>query len=69
MIFDAPSAISTQMPRFTPPMHLAAAGGKLKAVDRSFDTTSRDGGILIEFRPLKGSALVSALSIVSLDPH
>jgi beta-galactosidase len=43
----------------------AAAGGKLKAVDRSFDTAAKDGGILIEFRPLKGNALVSALSIVS----
>jgi beta-galactosidase len=47
----------------------AAAGGKLKAVDRSFDTTSRDGGILIEFHPLKGNALVSALSIASIEPH
>jgi beta-galactosidase len=47
----------------------AAAGGKLKAVDRFFDTTSRDGAILIEFHPLKGSALVSALSIASPDPH
>src|SRR5882762_2774695 len=45
----------------------ASAGGKLKAVDRSFDTTSADGGILIEFRPLKGNALVSALSIASSD--
>jgi beta-galactosidase len=47
----------------------AAAGGKLKAVDRSFDTTSRDNGILIEFRPLKGKALVSALIIAPVDPH
>ena len=47
----------------------AAAGGKLKAVDRAFDTTSRDGGILIEFSPLIGKALVSALSIESLDLH
>jgi beta-galactosidase len=47
----------------------AAAGGKLKAVDRSFDATSRDGAILIEFHPLKGNALVSALSIASLEPH
>src|ERR1700676_1368559 len=44
----------------------AAAGGKLKAVDRSFDTTSRDNGILIEFHSLKGSALVSALSLAPL---
>jgi beta-galactosidase len=45
----------------------AAAGGKLKGVDRVFDVTSRDGDILIEFRPLKGGALVSALSITPLD--
>jgi len=31
----------------------AAAGGKLKGVDRVFDTASRDDGIVIEFRPLK----------------
>jgi beta-galactosidase len=48
----------------------AAAGGKLKGVDRVFDVTSRDGEILIEFRPLKGgAALVSALSIIPLDRH
>ncbi len=41
----------------------AAAGGKLKAVDRSFEATSRDGAILIDFHPLKGGALVSALAI------
>ena len=46
----------------------ASAGGTLKGVDRSFETTSRDSGILIEFRPVKGNALVSALSITSLDP-
>src|SRR5450631_385347 len=43
----------------------ASAGGKLKGVDRSFEATSR-GDILIEFRPVKGDALVSALSITSL---
>jgi beta-galactosidase len=47
----------------------AAAGGKLKPVDRAFDATSRDGAILIEFHPLKGNALVSALSIASLESH
>ena len=45
----------------------ASAGGKLKGVDRSFETISRGGGIVIEFRPTKGNALVSALSITSLD--
>jgi beta-galactosidase len=47
----------------------AAAGGKLQGVDRSFDTISQDGEILIDFRPLKGDALVSALAITSLDSH
>jgi beta-galactosidase len=46
----------------------ASAGGKLKGVDRSFEATSR-GDILIEFRPVKGDALVSALSITSLGQH
>ena len=45
----------------------AAAGGKLKGVDRVFDADSRGGEILIEFRPLQGRALVSALSITPLD--
>jgi beta-galactosidase len=43
----------------------AAAGGALKGIDRTFETTSRDSGVVIEFRPVKGSALVSALSITS----
>jgi beta-galactosidase len=47
----------------------ASAGGALKGVDRTFGTTSRDSGIVIEFRPVKGSALVSALSITSLEQH
>jgi beta-galactosidase len=47
----------------------ASAGGKLTGVDRTFETTSRDSGIVIEFRPVKGNALVSALSITSLEHH
>jgi beta-galactosidase len=45
----------------------AAAGGKLKSVDRSFEARTSDGALLIAFRPLKGKALVSALSITPLD--
>ena len=45
----------------------AAAGGKLKAVDRSVDATSRDGAILIEFHSVKRAALVSALSMARVD--
>jgi beta-galactosidase len=46
---------------------VAAAGGPLKGVDRAFDWTSRGDTLSIEFVPLKGAALVSALSIESLD--
>jgi beta-galactosidase len=45
----------------------AAAGGKLKGVERSFEATTSDGNLVIAFRPLKGSALVSALSIAPLE--
>jgi beta-galactosidase len=44
----------------------AAAGGSLKSVDRSFDVSARDGAVAIAFRPVKGKALVSAISIVPL---
>jgi beta-galactosidase len=64
--FDVRANGKIVLPRFDV---FAAAGGKLKAVDRSFDTASQDGGILIEFRPLKGKALVSALSIEPLRPN
>jgi beta-galactosidase len=47
----------------------AAAGGKLKGVVRSFDAMSRDDGLLIEFRPKIGNALVTALSIAPIDRH
>ena len=40
-----------------------AAGGKLKGVTRSFEGTAKDGALEIEFKPVKGQALVSALSI------
>jgi beta-galactosidase len=47
----------------------SAAGGSLKGIDRTFDWTSRDDAMLIEFVPLRGAALVSALSIESVDRH
>jgi beta-galactosidase len=47
----------------------SAAGGSLKGIDRAFDLTSRDNTMLIEFVPLRGAALVSALSIESVDRH
>ena len=47
----------------------AAAGGKLKSVERSFDATAKDGYLVIAFRPARGQALVSSLSIEPLGQH
>jgi beta-galactosidase len=44
-----------------------AAGGKLRAVDKSFQAKAQEGALLIEFRPVKGAALVSALSITPVE--
>jgi beta-galactosidase len=48
---------------------LATAGGKLKGVDRAFDAAVSDGVLVLAFRPRRGKALVSALSITPLEPH
>jgi beta-galactosidase len=45
----------------------AAAGGKLKAVDRSVPAKAQDGALLIELQPVRGQALVSALSIAPAE--
>jgi beta-galactosidase len=45
----------------------AAAGGKLKGIERSFETRAADGKIVIEFRPVTGKALVSAVSIMPVS--
>ena len=45
----------------------AAAGGKLKGVERSFDVTAKDGFLVIAFHPSRGQALVSSLSIAPLE--
>ena len=42
----------------------AAAGGKLKGVERTVEATTKDGTLLIAFRPSRGSALVSSLVVV-----
>ena len=41
----------------------AIAGGKLKAVDQRVQAKAQQGVLLIEFQPVKGQAVVSALSI------
>jgi beta-galactosidase len=45
----------------------AAAGGKLKGVDKGFDATVDDGILELAFRSTRGGALVSALSIMPLE--
>ena len=47
----------------------AAAGGRLKGVERSFEATSKDGFFVVTFRPSRGQALVSSLSIAPLEQH
>jgi beta-galactosidase len=47
----------------------AAAGGKLKGVERTFDATAKDGFLVITFRPARGQALVSSLSIAPFAQH
>jgi beta-galactosidase len=46
---------------------LAAAGGKLKGVERSFDVSVSDAVLVLAFRPRRGNAMVSALSIAPLE--
>jgi beta-galactosidase len=41
----------------------AAAGGRLKAVDRTFEAPTSNGMIVLDFLPRNGKAVVSALSI------
>jgi beta-galactosidase len=46
-----------------------AAGGKLKGIERSFEATPKDGFLVITFRPSRGQALVSSLSIAPFEQH
>jgi beta-galactosidase len=47
----------------------AAAQGKLKGIERSFEATPKDGLLVIMFRPSRGRALVSSLSIEPFEQH
>ncbi|HEV7442030.1 MAG TPA: glycoside hydrolase family 2 TIM barrel-domain containing protein [Steroidobacteraceae bacterium] len=42
---------------------VTAAGGKLRAVDKSVQAKAQDGALLIEFKPVKGQPLIAAVSI------
>ncbi len=47
----------------------AAAGGRLKALDRSFEAEAVGGRIDIRFRPITGKAIVSALAVTPAGAH
>jgi beta-galactosidase len=48
---------------------LKAAGSRLKGVDQFFDAEVDNGMLILAFKPRRGSALVSALSIMPLAPR
>jgi beta-galactosidase len=64
-VFDVVANGVTQMRRFD---IWKAAGGRLKGVDQSFDANADEGVLVIAFRPKRGSAVVSALSITPGTP-
>ena len=41
----------------------AAAGGALTAYQQRFEVSPRDGMVILEFRPTKGDAIVSAIEV------
>lgn len=41
----------------------ASAGGALTAYQRRFEVNGRDGMVILEFRPTKGDAIVSAIEV------
>jgi beta-galactosidase len=65
-VFDVAANEVTRLEAFD---ILAAAGSKLKGVDRAFDATVSNGMLVLAFRPRRGNALVSAISITPLEPH
>jgi beta-galactosidase len=64
-VFDVTANDVTKLHEFD---ILKAAGGRLKGVDQSFDAGVDNGVLVLAFRPRRGSALVSALSITPLAP-
>jgi beta-galactosidase len=65
-VFDVIANGKTVLPSFDV---FAAAGGKLKGVDRTFDVDAAHGVINIRFQPVRGEAIVSALSVTPSAAH
>jgi beta-galactosidase len=64
-VFDVTANDVTKLREFD---ILKAAGGRQKGVDQFFDAGVDNGVLVLAFRPRRGSALVSALSITPLAP-
>jgi beta-galactosidase len=64
-VFDVTANDVTKLHEFD---ILKTAGGRLKGVDQFFDAAVDNGVLVLAFRPRRGSALVSALSITPLAP-
>jgi beta-galactosidase len=62
-IFDVEANGATRLKDFDV---FKAAGGKLRGVEREFEVRIEDGTLRLAFRPQRGSAVVSALSITPL---
>jgi beta-galactosidase len=65
-VFDVTANGVTQLQEFD---ILKEAGGRLKGVDRFFNAAVDDGVLVLAFRPRRGLALVSAISIAPLAPR
>ncbi|HEY0799810.1 MAG TPA: malectin domain-containing carbohydrate-binding protein, partial [Steroidobacteraceae bacterium] len=64
-VFDVTANDAIRLKKFD---ILKAAGRKLTGVDRAFDVRVDNGTLVLAFRPRRGNALVSALSITPLAP-
>jgi beta-galactosidase len=65
-VFDVTANDVTRLHEFD---ILKAAGGRLKGVDQFFDAAVDNGVLVLAFRPRRGGAVVSALSITPLAPR
>ncbi len=59
--FDVSAGGKTVLTHFNP---AAAAGGALKAVERRFAAVSQHGHLVLDFKPVGGPAIVSAIAVV-----
>ena len=63
-VFDVAVNGRTELKKFDV---FAAAGGKSKGVERTFEGTAKEGYLNIGFKPLRGAAIVSSLTVVPFE--